>query len=351
MKSKPIFVALGLLMIPLAAHADTFRLKDGTTLEGKIIREEGDTYILEVLVTKSIKDERKVAKTDVVKIDHEQPDLKAFESIAKLVPTPDLLTADDYGVKIAAVLKFIKDYDKSSKINDAKAILETLQTESASVFAGGIKLNDKIISPEEYLTNGYDLDARVQEAKIRRLIESNQFLGALRLFADFDRDYRTTLSYGALLPLMKQVIQNQVSEANQLLRSYDVRVKERTLGLQRIAIEERGATETAIQEETVELEARYKAEKDAKQAWVTPNPFHKASLEETVRFGGTELARLAAVKTILGVEGGKAYRELYNVVQTGGNSAAVSAAMTAAKTAAVPPRYLAPLEAAAKGRK
>jgi hypothetical protein len=351
MKKNPIFVALGLLIFPLAASADTFKLKDGSSLEGRIISDEGDSYLLEVLVTKSIKDERKVAKADVVKIEHEQPDLKAFESIVKLVPTPDLLTVDDYGMRIAAVQKFLKDHGNSRKINEAKAILETLKTESSTVSAGGLKLNDKIISPEEYLTNGYDLDARVQEAKIRRLVYGNKFLEALRMFADFDRDYRTTLSYGTLQPLMKQVIQNQGAEAKQLLQSYDTRVKDRTLGLERIATENRKAIELAIQEEAAELEARYKAEKDAKQGWVTPHPFHKASLEETVRFGATELTRLATVKTTLGVEGGKAYRDLYNAVQSGGNAATVSAAVTAAKTAAVPPRYLAPLEEAAKGRK
>lgn len=351
MKKNPILVALCLLTFPLAANADTFRLKDGTSLEGRILSEEKDSYLLEILVTKSIKDERRVAKADVLKIEHEEPDLKAFESIVKLVPTPDLLTADDYDKRIAAVQKFLKEYGKSKKAKEANLILETLKTESASVFAGGIKLNGKIISPEEYLTNSYDLDARVQEARIRRLVYGNQHIEALRAFSEFDRDYRTTLSYGTLKPLMKQVIQSQMTEARKLLESYDERVKERTLGLERIATENRNAIETAIREEDAENEARFKAEKDAKQGWVTPHPFHKASLEEIVRFGGTELARLAVVKTTFGVEGGKAYRDLYTAVKSGAHGSAVSAALSAAKAAAVPPRYVAPLEAAAKGRK
>lgn len=348
MRKKPISVALGLLMIPMSAYADTFKLKDGTTLEGRIISEDEDAYILEVQASKSIKDERKVAKADVVKVDREQPDQKAFKEIANLLPTPDLLTTEDYGVRIAAVQKFLEDYSKSSKLNEAKTILETLKAESAAVSAGGIKLDDKIIPHGEYLTNAYEFDAQVQEIKIRRLVDSNQLLEALRLFADFDKDYRTTLSYGALQSLMKKVIQSHMAEAKQLLESYDARVNERNLGLQRISIKNRNAIETAIQEETAELEARFKAEKDTKQAWVTPHPYHKASLEETLRIGSAELTRLAAVKTILGVDGGKAYRDLYNIVQIGGDAAAVTTAVTAAKTAGVPLRYIAPLEAAAQ---
>lgn len=351
MKTKSSLAALCLLSITLPSHADTFMMKDGTTLEAKVISETADAYQLEVQVTKSIKDERRVLKADVAKKSADQPDLKAFEAIAKLAPTPDLMSADDYLVQIAAVEKFLKEYRASNKTKEAKAILETLKAESAQVTAGGIKYNGKIVSPADFKANAYDLDARVEEAKIHRLVDSNEYLAALRAFVDFDRDYRTTLSYGALSTIIKQVIQNQVAEAKQSLAGYDARIKAREVGLQQMAADDRKISENAIKAETVELDKRYKAEKDAKQVWVTTSPFNKASLEDTVKTGETELVRLAAVKTALGVDGGKAYRDLYTAVHSGANAAAVSTAITAAKTALVPPRYLAPLEAAAKGRK
>lgn len=351
MKSYPALAAFCFLTSALPGSADTFTMKDGTTLEARVISETADSYQLEVQITKSIKDERKVAKADVAKVEREQPDLKAFEPIAKLVPTPDLLSADDYLANIALVEKFLKENRSSSKAKEAKTILDTLKAESAQVSAGGIKFGGNIVSPAEYKTNAYDLDARVMEAKIRSLVDENRFLEALRLFAEFDRDYRTTLSYGALSPLIKQVIQRQVSEAKESLLTLEARLKKREVGLQQMTSEDRSVTAGAIQEETAQIEARYKAEKDARQLWVTTSPFHKASLDDTVKYGETELARLAGIKTILGVDGGKAYRELYQAVNSGGNAAAVTAALTAAKAALVAPRYLAPLDAAAKGRK
>lgn len=351
MNMKLSLAALCLLSITLPCYADTFTLKDGTTLEAKVISEVGDTYVLEVQVTKSIKDERRIPKADVVKRTAEQLDLKAFEAIAQLVPTPDLMSADDYLLQIAAVEKFLKDYRASNKTKEAKAILATLKAESEQVADGGIKYNGGIVSSADFKANAYDLEARVEEAKIRRMIDDRQFLAALRAFVDFDRDYRTTLSYGALLPLIKQVMQNQVAETKQLLLGYDARLKARDVGLQQMAPDDRRISENAIKAESEQLDLRFKAEKDAKQSWVTISPFHKASLEDTVHFGEAELVRLSAVKTVLGVDGGKAYRDLYRAVYGGGNAAAVSAAITAAKSALVPPRYLAPLEAAAKGRK
>lgn len=351
MKTNLALAALCLLSLTLPSHAETFTLKDGTNLEAKVLSEVGDTYVLEVQITKSIKDERRVAKADVVKRTADQPDLKAFEAIAKLVPTADLLAADDYPHQIAAVEKFLKDNRSSSKTKEAKAILDLLKSEATLLADGGVKFNGKIVTPAEYKANAYELDARVEEAKIRRLVNDSQFLAALRAFAEFDRDYRTTLSYGALAPLIRQVVQNQVAEAKQSLLTLDARVKVRDVGLLQMNPEDRKVTESAIKEENDQLAARFKAEKDAKQNWVTISPFNKASLEATVTFGELEQARLAAVKTTLGVDGGKCYRDLYNTVRNGSNAAVVTVALTAAKTALVPARYLAPLEAEAKGRK
>lgn len=332
------------------ARADTYTLNDGTSLDGTILKETSDSYLLEVQITKSIKDERRIAKSDVAKIEREPPDKKAFSAIEKSVPTADLMTTDDYQQMISNVERFIKSYPKSSHLKAANTCLETLKLETSQVAAGAFKLNGKMISPAEYRTNAYDLDARKKESKIRSLVYQYQFLPALREFAAFDRDYRTTLSYAAIAPLMKQVIQSQVAEAKQSLLTLDVRLKEREVGLERMETQNRNATINAIKEETAEMEARYKAEVEAKQSWVTTSLYHKASLEDTVKFGEAELVRLSAVKTVLGVDGGKAYREAWALVYKGGSPAAISSALATAKAAAVPSSYLADLEAAAAAK-
>ena len=351
MKPNPALAALCCLTLALPCSADTFALKDGTSLDAKIVSETPDAYVLEVQVTKGIKDERTVAKANVVKVSREQPDLKPFQAIAKLVPTPDLISVADGQARIAKVEKFLKDYGTASTAKEAKVILATLVKESAEISAGGIKVDGKIISTQEYELNAYDLDARVQVAKIRGLVDGGEFLGALRLFSEFDSDYRTTLSYGTLLPVIREVIQNQAAEARQSLATLPDRMKARDLGLLQMAAADRGATRDAIQEEASQLEARYKAEKNSKSTWVTMHPFHKGSLEDTAKMAETELVRLAAIKTVLGVEGGKSYREVYKAVHDGANNATVTDALGNAKTALVPARYLTPLEDAAKGRK
>jgi hypothetical protein len=351
MKRSPLIGTLCFCYIVLPCPADTFTLKDGTVLEGAVLSEDADSYTLEVQVTKSIKDERKVAKADVAKVAREKLDLAAFVEIAKLVPAPDFLSEDDYKSRISAVEKFLAENRGSLKSKNAKEILEILKAESARIADGAIKYNGKIISASDYRANAYDLDARIQESKIRAQVANNRVLLALREFSEFDRDYRTTLSYGSLAPVMSQVIRRYVGELKELLAGFDARVKEREVGLERMAPEDRRVTANAIKEQDAAIEARYQTEKTGVKSWLTANPFHKASITDNIAFGESEITRLAAVPTVLGVDGGKAYRDAYSAVSGGAPLATLTAAITAAKTAKVAPRYLEPLEAKAKSLK
>jgi hypothetical protein len=349
---KPNFpvAALCLLASSLACPGDTFTLKDGSVLEGKVLSEDAESYHLEIQVTKTIKDERSVPKADVLKIDREQPDLTAFQEIEKLVPTPDLLSPADYLQRIAQIGKFLKTHPDSSKVKQANVILESLKSEAAQITAGGVKVNGEILSPAAYKLNAFELDARVQEARIRDLIARGDHLAALRAFSEFDREYRTTLPYGSLAPMMRQLVQMHVGEAKEQLATLPDRLKARQTGLERMTMEDRQVSARAIAEEEQANEARFKAEKEAKISWVSTSPFHKPSLEETVRFGTAELARLEAVKPVLGVDGGRAFRDAWRVILGGADTTAIAAAIGEARSASVAPRYIAMLEAAAKNQ-
>jgi hypothetical protein len=328
--------------------ADTLILKDGSKLEGRVLREEAGSYVVEVQVTKSIKDERTIPKADVASIKQEKPDEVAFEAISGLVPAPDALTQDEYAQRIRTVEKFLSDYRASAKSKEAKDMLATLKAEANEVLAGAVKLNGKIIPPSEYRANAYDIDARIEAAKIKRLVDGTRYLEALRSFSAFDRDFRNTAAYDELRPLVTKVIQTYLAGINQSLATFDARAKERQVGLERMSPADRPDTVRAIAEENAALEKRFKAEKDSKLGWVTTDPFYKPSLDETVSFGKQELTRLAAMGSAPKVDGGKLYRDAMALIQGGGNQAAVTAAITATKTALVSKPYLDKLEAAAK---
>ena len=51
MKTRPLLIPFVCLSLAALSSADTFIMKDGTTLEGKVLSETADTYFVEVRVT------------------------------------------------------------------------------------------------------------------------------------------------------------------------------------------------------------------------------------------------------------------------------------------------------------
>jgi hypothetical protein len=347
MRSSHISAAL-FTTLALQVSADTFVLQDGSKLEGRILRDGGDHYVIEVQITRSIKDEKIVAKADVAKIEREKPDLKAFEPIAALVPAPDMLGPDQYSARIQAVEKFLSEHRGSSKTKEVRAILATLKQEANEILAGGIKVNGQIIPPAEYRANALEIDARGQEKKIRELVSGTNFLVALRTFSEFDREFKGTQPHAAILPLISQTISRYMDEVQQQLAGYDKLLKDREAGLSRMQFDDRRNTEAAIAEELALAEQQFKKEREARLGWVTVQPFLKPTMVETLNFGKQELSRLNTANSQTPADSGKAYREALQKISSAADEKARTAAVTEARNAGVPAKYLAILEAAAK---
>lgn len=331
----------------LAVHGDTFILKDGTRLDATVLKEDASSYLLEVRVTPGIRDERVVPKENVVRIERERKDRIAYQSVAKLVSAPDFLDAAGYAARIGAVEKFIRDYPASPHIRDARGILVVLEQEAAAVGQGGIKLNGVMLPAAEYRANALEIDAAAQESKIRKLLAEGAHLAALRAFTVFERDFRNTRSHEALVPMVVQAVRAHLAQTARALETHEARVKERETGLQRMRLDDRRRTLAALAEEAAGFEQRLKSEKESKTGWVTTDPFFKPALEETMTFGKQELTRLTAARPAAAGDAGAAFRDALREISQAADAAAAGAALGKARTAMVPERYLAILEAAA----
>ena len=113
------------LLVTAGASADTIILKNGTRYEGRILKDEGDSYLLEIQVTRSIKDERRVAKADIEKIEKEDVAASDFAELAKLTDTPDLLKEGE----VVTIMFNTEDSMPLSVDMPASVILEVTQTE------------------------------------------------------------------------------------------------------------------------------------------------------------------------------------------------------------------------------
>ncbi|MEP2775136.1 MAG: PTPDL family protein [Luteolibacter sp.] len=338
---KSIILTAAALLICQASQADIIFLKSGESIEGTILSEDAEKYIIQVNVTKSIKDEKTVAKADVKRVDRETADAKEFGSISRLVPAPDLLTVEEYAARIAKFAEFIETYPNSPLKKQAEVRIEELKAEMEVIEAGGAKMGGLIISPEEYAANAYSLDNQIAAKRINDAVGRRDFLSALRLFSEYEKDYSECVGRPEVVEKMQQVLAVYGASLQENLDSYDKRMEMRATGLERMSAEDRAQTQKALEEQQAKIDERFDAEKASQEKWITPDSNHKESLSEAMRQVESEMTRLESSKAIPAPETppGQVYRETWIAVGSGDDESK-KAALDVASRAKLPAIYL-----------
>ncbi|MCF7674206.1 MAG: hypothetical protein K9N23_06210 [Akkermansiaceae bacterium] len=353
MKLPIVFASLiSMLLAMLPVSADTITLKDGTVLEGKILRTEGDVFVIEYNRTKSgsIKDIKRVPRLQVNKIIEVREDEIAFAKLEKLVPTPDLLTAEDYAERVQAVQAFLAKFPTGTRTKAANALIQTLTDEAQKVEAGGRKIDGLMIPAADYRANAYDMDARVLETKIRQEATARHSIIALRTFAKLDENFAPSKSYREVLPVVVKLLQSLRVQVAASISTYEARMEKQASELESMSGTEQATVKRAIEQRAAALESRYQAEKSAGQAWVTPSSEHLGSLEDCLTQIDSELSRLTDGQTGAKpeVDPGQAYREAWKTIRSQADLEEVEKSMADAQAAGLSETYIEMLTEAAK---
>lgn len=334
---------LPLLPFLLAANlsADTFELKDGSKIEGTILRTDGADYIIEVQVTKSIKDERRIPKADVVKQIAEQKDETDFAAIAALVPVPDLFSEEEYESAAGKVANFLKKYPNSARKKEAQKIYDTLESELAVIKTGGVKFEGRMIPASERAPKAYGLDASIVASNMKKAGDKGNFVSALREWSKLEKDYPGSNAYRENKDYAVTLMKGHLANVTSLLSGYDARVKARQSGLAGMEQSDRVRSEQAIQEEQSAYTARVEREKAEGVKWLSLDPFAKVQLDETKRSLDTEIRRLSMLDTSSLPNTEAAYEDAYAAVtKTGAKKQEIDSALSKARGANMPQKYI-----------
>ena len=272
--------------------ADMIMMKNGEKLEGNVLREEVDGYVVEIQVTNSIRDEKFVPRAEVLKIEKMPEYEKAFTAIVDLCPAPELLSVEGYEERIIKFREYIEAFPKSPKNSNVEAIIKTLEEELALIKGGAVKFGEEIISAENYEANAFGYAALIAEKKIRDSVTKRDFLGALRGFDTYETSLGTPEGYASLSALMVQVLEAYRVRIEESLAGLDGRLAARMSGLARMTPKDRAKSQRAIDAELSQVEQRFLQEKSGQMKWITPHAYHKESLEEARRQVTAEMTRL-----------------------------------------------------------
>jgi hypothetical protein len=201
------------LILPLALlctaqlWGDSVTLKTGETVTGAIKSETDTEVTIEVPVSASITDERVLEKTDIAKIDKEQPDQIAYEQLIKVQPNPQSsYSSDSYDQILTSLNAFETTYPNSTYLPDIKKLAAVFQEEKTHVDAGEFKYLGKWISHDEAVKRSLQIEALQLYTNMQQQAASGDFVGAMQTFANIEQSYATTRSYPNAAALAQQVL-------------------------------------------------------------------------------------------------------------------------------------------------
>jgi hypothetical protein len=339
---RPLLITITLLgLLPSTAWSvDTFVLKNGDKVKGDLVRETKDSYIVEVHLAATIREERIIPKDKVVRITKPEAGLAEFELLREMVPTPDGLRAAEYKQRIELATQFIETFPANRHIRKAIEIRDELRDEMRQVEDGAVKIDGVLYPATELRENEYELDARVEVRKIKDLVAGGQRLTALRAYSDFQKDFAHTKAHLDLIPLIQKLIAAHSSQAAEWRSTLDFRVEEREKGLERMTPGGRRDSERAIKEEEENLRRRYRMETATQLGWVTLHPFCKEALDYTIQYAKSELRKIDSLLSNDFNDCGKLYRDLYQMKKQGADERSMNEKIRIMQKSGVPRTYL-----------
>jgi hypothetical protein len=348
----PLRLLAAAAALAAGASADTILLKDGTTLQGRVVREEGDNYVLEVQVTKSIRDERKVPKTSIAKITSETNDEKPYQELVKLFPVPELATVEDYDNLLRNHFDpFLKAHGTSKHYREVRDIRAKIAAEREVVAAGGIKFGGRLINAADRKADAIDIDAAATLQAMKSAAEAGNYLAALRSFSDLERGFPGTNAQTEGAELAKKVLNAFRLRLTAQLNELPARLKQRELSLERMDAPERERAKEMFARQQKAYDTRIARERQDGVKWLTVAPDRRESIEEALRQVETERTRLQTPAATQTAESpAAAYREAWQKL----GSASPEEAKTILenfKRFQVPARYLTLLEERAAAAK
>ncbi len=324
-------------------NADTIILKTGKKYNGTVISEDSTSYLIEIQITKTIKDKRKFLKTDVAEIIEETKAEKDYKTLSNLTPTPDQLNTENYQTRITKAQAFIAKHPKSPEEPKVRAALAILERELDVISKGGTKLNGKLISADEVKTNAYDIHAVIISNKIKKLRQQGRHQQALRKWEELKNNYPHSAAYVDIAPSITAILQSYQRQLSTHLSTLDARIAKRNNLLKTLSDSDRRRAEQTITQKQATYEARIqKEEKELKTRWLTIDPYHKRALEYNQRNIKSELQSLSRKSSSKIQLAGPSYRGSWAALASG-NLDEASKLLKTLKSLKLPDSYTAPL--------
>lgn len=341
---------LPLALAPLVlaiVHADTIRLRDGKHFEATVLSEADDHYVILVKVTETIREQRRIPKNKILEIVREKKDEIAFEELQELVPTPDRLDVEAYDSRIERLARFMEKFPDSPRVSTAEAMIKTLEAEREVIAAGGVKFDGELLGAEDRREKAFTIDSRIVEAELNDALSKGRRIEALRAWDELEKEFPTSTAYTDNLPRILDVMRTQLAAVEKALETYDQRVGRRAENMSRVPEKDRDRARQAIEDQASDYLDRIAEEREEGIRWLSLDPFQEEPLHRAKSLLESEIRRLEELDTRSIPNGDQAWKEAWTTLHADPNPDEAREAISKARDARLPERYIDMLEAEA----
>lgn len=309
-----------LLLASSSASADIFLMKNGTSVNGSIIRETHDSYLLRAEVSNNVYAEKTLLKSKIAEITKIDPSIAAFEEINSILPTPDLMTAKEYELLVRLkVDPFMKKYPSSPYFKDAEKILSTLKKEYHIIKSGGIKLNRKLLTPRQIEADKYNVQASVIEHSFMKYLKKKQYRAALSTFERLEDNYFGTNQCRRAQKAALIILPRYEEKLHKLLENVDVLMEKRKRALDNMSSGDSSRTKKifAYEERKYQNLLNLATTNGKRNKWLPINQYFKKPIQNNINMVEIEIKRINTDSQKPTMDIGKFYRDTYRALDGG----------------------------------
>lgn len=308
------------ILVNSPASADVFLMKDGTSVNGSIISETYDSYLLRAEVSNNVYGEKKVLKSNVAQITKTDLSIAAYKKLTSILPTRDLMNTKDYELLVKSKLEpFLKKYPSSAHFKDAENILNTIKKEYYTIKSGGIKLNGKLLTKEQIEVNKYDVQASVGQHDFMTYAHKKQYRAALSTLERLEDNYPDTKQCRKAQKAALIILPRYEEKLQKLYENVDTLMEKRNRALDSMTPGDKNRTKKifAYEEQQYQKLLDLAAANKKKTKWLPINQYFKEPIQNNLKMVANEIKRINIASEKPTIDVGKLYRNTHTALDAG----------------------------------
>lgn len=297
--SRTRIAILALLCGTTSLKADILLLKNGNKVEGNILEQTEQGVRMKYRLTPKIMDEKVFPTAEIDKVIRQSPQEVEVVELRKVLPTADLLKADEYEQLIQDRLRpFVNKYPGTPEAKEVEDIIAKLQEEKTMVSNGQIKLEGRWLSVKESKAEQFNIEAFRIITEMRNRAAKQDYIGAMREFDSLifpPPAYKGSTYMVQAVPEAIVILDKLIANLDKMSSEQPQIAQARKDGLAKLQEPELSKTRNAISDELAKWRATTEAEKRQKLRWSAPYKYDIASIQSSQKEAIQEKTRLQTI--------------------------------------------------------